>query len=115
MPVRKVTAIVALSILAATALAQPPAGAPPAPPLVKEGVTTKVSNHVYAIPDGNVGLVPNVGIIVGSRATMVVDTGLGPRNGQTVLKVTNSVSTNRELYVVSTHFHPEHALGESAF
>jgi glyoxylase-like metal-dependent hydrolase (beta-lactamase superfamily II) len=70
---------------------------------------------VYVISDLNVGLVPNVGIIVGSKATLVVDTGLGPRNGQTVLKVTNSVSTNRELYVVSTHFHPEHALGESAF
>jgi glyoxylase-like metal-dependent hydrolase (beta-lactamase superfamily II) len=74
-----------------------------------------VSEHVHVISDLNVGLVPNVGIIVGSRATLVVDTGLGPRNGQTVLKVTNSVSTNRELYVVSTHFHPEHALGESAF
>jgi hypothetical protein len=28
------------------------------------------------IPDGNVGLVPNVGIVVGSRATLVIDPGL---------------------------------------
>jgi glyoxylase-like metal-dependent hydrolase (beta-lactamase superfamily II) len=59
--------------------------------------------------------VPNVGIIVGNKATLVVDTGLGPRNGQTVLRATNNVSKNAELYVVSTHFHPEHALGEPAF
>lgn len=88
---------------------------PPADPLIKESAIAKVSDHVHVISDLNVGLVPNVGIIVGTRATLVVDTGLGPRNGQTVLRATNSVSRNAELYVVSTHFHPEHALGESAF
>jgi glyoxylase-like metal-dependent hydrolase (beta-lactamase superfamily II) len=88
---------------------------PSTDPLIRENAVSKVSEHVHVISDLNVGLVPNVGIIVGSRATLVVDTGLGPRNGETVLRVTNSVSTNRELYVVSTHFHPEHALGESAF
>jgi glyoxylase-like metal-dependent hydrolase (beta-lactamase superfamily II) len=98
-----------LSILTSPALAQP------APPLIKEGVTVKVSSHVYAIPDGNVGLVPNVGIIVGSRATMVVDTGLGPRNGQTVLREVAKVSTHAELYVATTHYHPEHSLGGAAF
>jgi len=100
------------AILAAIVVA---AQAPSTDPLIRENAVSRVSEHVHVISDLNVGLVPNVGIIVGSRATLVVDTGLGPRNGQTVLKVTNSVSTNRELYVVSTHFHPEHALGESAF
>jgi len=100
------------AILAAIVVA---AQAPSTDPLIRENAVSRVSEHVHVISDLNVGLVPNVGIIVGSKATLVVDTGLGPRNGQTVLKVTNSVSTNRELYVVSTHFHPEHALGESAF
>ena len=98
-------------LAAAVGLAQ----APSTDPLIRENAVSRVSDHVHVISDLNVGLVPNVGIIVGSRATLVVDTGLGPRNGETVLRVTNSVSTNRELYVVSTHFHPEHALGESAF
>jgi glyoxylase-like metal-dependent hydrolase (beta-lactamase superfamily II) len=75
----------------------------------------KVSDHVWVIPDGNVGAVPNVGIVAGNRATLVIDTGLGPRNGQTVLREVGKVSQNKELYVVSTHFHPEHALGEAAF
>src|SRR5262249_49285269 len=67
------------------------------------------------IPDFSVPLVPNVGIIVGSRATLVMDTGLGPRNGQTIIREMNKISKTAEVYVVSTHFHPEHALGESAF
>jgi glyoxylase-like metal-dependent hydrolase (beta-lactamase superfamily II) len=97
----------------ATLLAQQPAQAPP--PLVKENATVKISEHVWVIPDGNVQAVPNVGIIVGSRATLVVDPGLGVRNGQTVLREVGKVSRNTELYLVSTHFHPEHASGVAAF
>jgi len=89
--------------------------ATPPTPLVRENATVKVSEHVYVIPDGNVGGVPNVGIIVGSKATLVVDTGLGPRNGQTVLRETLKVSSNADLFITATHFHSEHTLGESAF
>jgi glyoxylase-like metal-dependent hydrolase (beta-lactamase superfamily II) len=103
--------------VAATAIAGAVVSAqqPPADPLIAESAIAKVSDHVHVISDRNVGLVPNVGIIVGTKATLVVDTGLGPRNGDIVLRATNGVSRNAELYVVSTHFHPEHALGESAF
>jgi glyoxylase-like metal-dependent hydrolase (beta-lactamase superfamily II) len=92
---------------------QQPAPAPP--PLVKEGATVKISEHVYVIPDGNVAAVPNVGIVVGNRATLVIDTGLGPRNGQTIFREVGKVSRNSEIYLVATHFHSEHALGESGF
>lgn len=88
---------------------------PAVPPLIKEGVTEKVSDHVYVIPDGSVPVVPNVGIIVGSRATLVVDTGLGARNGQTIVREAGKVSKNTELYLVTTHFHPEHDLGAHGF
>lgn len=92
------------------------AQAPPRPdPLVKEGVTEKISEHVHVIPDGSVPLVPNIGIIVGSRATMVVDTGLGTRNGQAVLREMQKVSRNPDVYLATTHIHPEHDLGAMAF
>ncbi len=91
---------------------QPPS---PPPPLVKENAAVKVSEHVYVISDDGVPAVPNVGIIVGGRATLVVDTGLGTRNGETILREVRKVSRHDELYVVSTHFHPEHTLGEGAF
>ena len=100
------------SVTAVVLVAQQPAAPPP---LVKENATVKVSEHVYVIPDGRVGGVPNVGIIVGNKATLVVDTGLGPRNGQTVLREVAKVSKNTELYLVTTHFHPEHTLGAAAF
>ena len=100
-------------LLTAAALLLQQAGPPT--PLIRENATVKISQHVYVIPDGNVGGVPNVGIIVGSKATLVVDTGLGPRNGQTVLREAGKVSTNADLFIVATHFHSEHTLGESAF
>ena len=46
------------------------------PPIVKEGTTVKLSAHVYAIPDERMPMVPNVGIVVGSRATLIVDPGM---------------------------------------
>jgi glyoxylase-like metal-dependent hydrolase (beta-lactamase superfamily II) len=78
-------------------------------PLLPEKVT-RVSEHVYAI----VGW-PNVGIIVGDRATLVVDTGMGPRNGATVVREAQKLSKTSKLYLTTTHFHPEHAGGEQAF
>ena len=67
------------------------------------------------ILDDNVGFVPNVGIVVGERATLVIDTGLGERNGEIVLEETRKISTNEELYIASTHYHAEHDLGAPAF
>lgn len=88
----------------------------PAPdPLVKENATVKVAPHTYVIPDDNVGLVPNVGIVVGARASLVIDPGLGRRNGEAVLREVAKVSKNTELYIASTHFHAEHTTGYVAF
>jgi len=82
---------------------------------VQENKTVRVSEHVYVIPDGRVNLVPNIGIIVGTRATLVVDTGMGPRNGQVVLRELAKVSKNGQIYLTTTHFHPEHVTGAQAF
>jgi glyoxylase-like metal-dependent hydrolase (beta-lactamase superfamily II) len=113
-PIR--SALTAATILAAVAATTTSAQRGPAPPpLVREGATEKISDHVYVIPDNNVGMVPNVGIIVGTRATLVVDTGLGARNGQTIVREMQKVSKTPELYLASTHIHPEHDLGAGGF
>ena len=88
----------------------------PAPdPLVREDATVKLAPHTYVIPDNNVGLVPNVGIVVGSRGTLVIDPGLGRRNGETVLREVAKISKNTDLYIGTTHFHAEHTTGYIAF
>jgi len=88
----------------------------PAPdPLVKENATVKLGPHTYVIPDNNVGLVPNVGIVVGSKGTLVIDPGLGRRNGETVLREVAKVSKSSELFIATTHFHAEHTTGYIAF
>jgi glyoxylase-like metal-dependent hydrolase (beta-lactamase superfamily II) len=97
------------------AAGQTPGGQAPAPPLIRENATVKLTTHVWAIPDFNVGLVPNVGIVVGSKATLIVDTGLGPRNGEAIVREMKKISKNADVYVVTTHYHPEHSLGAGAF
>ncbi len=105
-----------LTCLATTSWGQPSTGQGSAPPpLIRENATVKLTEHAWAIPDFNVGLVPNVGIVVGSKATLVVDTGLGPRNGEAIVREMNKVSSNADVYVVTTHYHPEHSLGAGAF
>jgi len=84
-------------------------------PLVTEHATVKLAEHTYVIPDHNVPLVPNVGIVVGSRGTLVIDPGLGKRNGETVLREVARISRNTEIFIATTHFHAEHTTGYAAF
>ena len=79
-------------------------------PMVSES-TSQISDHVWAI----MGF-PNIAIIVGAHSTLVVDTGLGPKNGATVARVVEKLAPgNRKLFLTTTHFHPEHAAGEPGF
>jgi glyoxylase-like metal-dependent hydrolase (beta-lactamase superfamily II) len=78
--------------------------------LVDENAVEKISDHVYVIMT-----YPNIEIIVGERATMVVDTGLGRRNGEAVVRAEQKLAKGPILYLTNTHFHPEHSAGEQAF
>lgn len=78
--------------------------------LVSEDNLKRVSDHVSVIEG-----FPNVAIVVGSRATLVVDTGLGERNGATVVRVEQKLAKGPILYLTTTHYHSEHTTGEQAF
>src|SRR3984885_9723301 len=102
MSLSKLVALAALTT--AGAFAQMPQ------PMVGEN-TTQISEHVWAI----MGF-PNIAIVVGSRATLVVDTGMGPKNGATAARVAAKLApNNHKLFLTTTHFHPEHAAGEPGF
>src|SRR6185437_8892297 len=92
------------------ALAAASASAQMSQPMVGEN-PIQVSDHVWAI----MGF-PNIAIVVGSRATLVVDTGMGPKNGATAARVAAKLApNNQKLFLTTTHFHPEHAAGEPGF
>jgi glyoxylase-like metal-dependent hydrolase (beta-lactamase superfamily II) len=98
------------TLLMLAALAATSALAQMSQPLITEN-TTKISDHVFAI----MGF-PNIAIVVGSHATLVVDTGLGPKNGATAARVATKLAPNNsKLFLTTTHFHPEHAAGEPGF
>jgi len=89
-----------------------PQSAPP--PVISDAEPEEVAQNVYVIPDGRVPLVPNVGIVVGQREALVVDTGMGLINGQRVLQKARSL-TDKPLVLTITHFHPEHGYGAKVF
>jgi glyoxylase-like metal-dependent hydrolase (beta-lactamase superfamily II) len=86
-----------------------------APPPIVGGSPVEMADGVFVIPDGRVPLVPNIGVIVGDRAALVVDVGLGPRNGAIVHQIARSLAGDRPLFLTLTHFHPEHGFGAQAF
>jgi glyoxylase-like metal-dependent hydrolase (beta-lactamase superfamily II) len=101
---------VLIALLPALTLGASALAAPPFADQLLSGKTVKVSDHVWAI----IGF-PNVGIVVGESGTLVVDTGLGRRNGATVARAATELAPHNRLFLTSTHFHPEHAGGVLGF
>ncbi len=112
------SALLAVLLAVPALVTQPVAGAPPAerfpPPLVHPPLVV-LGRHAFVLPDPEVVFVPNIGIVVGETGTLVVDTGVGPRNARAVLREVARVSANRRLYVTATHSHPDHLSGLAGF
>ncbi|WP_020657361.1 MBL fold metallo-hydrolase [Amycolatopsis benzoatilytica] len=84
-------------------------------PVVQTGHARELARDLVVLPNQGVQLVPNVGIIGGTHSVLVVDTGMGPRNADTVLRFATEYARDRRIYLTTTHFHPEHAFGAQTF
>ncbi|WP_433246026.1 MBL fold metallo-hydrolase [Actinomadura nitritigenes] len=84
-------------------------------PIVDVAGALEVADDLVVIPNRGVELVPNVGVIGGAHSVLVVETGMGPRNAEAVLRFAGEYAKGRRLYLTTTHFHPEHAFGAQAF
>ncbi|MDE2958179.1 MAG: MBL fold metallo-hydrolase [Bacteroidota bacterium] len=106
-----------LAFLATLVMGWPahPAMAQQMDPTIRPELIQQVTEHVHYIPDENRPLVPNVGFVVGSKAVLIIDTGLGQENGAIVLEAARGLSDTERFYVVASHTHPEHDLGAMAF
>lgn len=108
----RVTAAIILGVAVSACGGGPANGAPP---MVVGGQTIKLTGHVYVIADRRVSLVPNVGIVVGDKGVLVIDTGMGPANAEIVLAEVRKITDLPIQFLVSTHFHPEHYFGAQSF
>lgn len=101
-------AALSLSVLAAKA----------AEPLPTKEVAQGV--FVYEAPfqliaPSNEGAIANVGFIVGRDAVAVIDTGNSRLAGERLLASVRARTSLPIRYVINTHMHPDHVLGDSAF
>jgi glyoxylase-like metal-dependent hydrolase (beta-lactamase superfamily II) len=84
-------------------------------PIVRITDVQELARDLVVIPDRRVPLVPNIGIVGGQHSVLVIETGMGPRNAETVLNFAIDYAKGRKLYLTTTHFHPEHAFGAQVF
>lgn len=88
-----------------------PAWAQPGNRLLSRDNLSQVSAHAWTIKGS-----PNIGIVVGGYATLVIDNGLGSKNGKIVSDIAMSLSpSTNKLYLTTTHYHAEHATGDGGF
>ena len=87
----------------------------PALPIVDVRFPAEVAPGLFILPDKRIPLVPNVGIVVGRDLVLVVDCGLGPENGESVIKLARQLAPGRSIVLTVTHAHPEHGFGAQAF
>ena len=81
-------------------------------PIIDSSAIREIAEGVWLIPDSDhTLLVPNIGIIVGPRATLIIDTGFGTDNALAALKQARRLSNGRPIFLTHTHCHPEHGFG----
>ena len=112
---------VALGLAGALAALLGAAAAAQAPPPSAESLE-KLAPGVYvrrgALEDwgaSNGGRVANLGLVVGSRCAAVIDTGGTPGDGRAFRAAVERTAGVPVCYVINTHAHPDHVLGNQAF
>ncbi len=81
---------------------------------VAEGLFVYYGQH--GMPDKiNQGKVANIGFIIGDRCVAVIDTGGSPVQGEQLLSTIRERTSKPICYVINTHVHPDHILGNLAF
>ena len=83
---------------------------------------TQVAPGVYVHhgehKDINVGYggdICNISFVIGDKGVAVIDTGGSPKVGAQLREAIRNITRLPVLYVINTHVHPDHVLGNAAF
>lgn len=85
--------------------------------LMKE-VTSGIYYHQGIHEDAskqNIGAIANVGFIIGNDCVAIIDSGGSYKEGELLLKAVREITSKPICYVINTHVHPDHLLGNAAF
>jgi quinoprotein relay system zinc metallohydrolase 2 len=81
---------------------------------IAPGVFVYRATYELATPD-NLGMIGNCGFIVGRDGVAVIDTGSSFRGGRRLLAAIRRMTPKSIRFVIDTHVHPDHLLGNAAF
>lgn len=89
-------------------------------PVMAEGRLTKLNDKVYAYvgakdmsPSKSYGA--NTGVVIGNNGILVIDTLSSTKEAKELIRDINQISNKPIKWVVNTHYHFDHTLGNSEF
>ncbi len=81
---------------------------------VADGIYFHQGVHEEASEE-NLGAIANVGFVIGEKCVAVIDSGGSYREGALLKQALRDITELPVCYVINTHVHPDHILGNAAF